>query len=791
MQKWYEGGYFTPDLLMKRTHTDNEWIPVGELAHRVGGGKIFLTLPTASTVPPGLSRHPEQPPQVFSSSHDHNAYNTPYQPVPTRSLRTSALDPYLSSTFNSADSPSSSFGARRFSNGSPDPAVFGSRMVGNMYAADAISARMSGFAAPGPSFAAFNEPPLDQSLRAGGFGNVATGRASSVDNFGFNGGYISNQAPWQSNPINPTAPGFDGMTAGLTTDPLVAFPSDFDHTRPSFNIGSSTYLNQSGGLGNDRGPQDVYVDNNTGSAGSATPQMAGSAGNDNSASNEGFGSHANGLGNVPFGDHHHQSYSQSPALQYAATSQHSAISLRTNTLPTNNQPTNAPPQSPWANVEPISTRRLGPFDASHPKTTNTVIKQTATPSQPPAPWGPSATSPHPSQTNEASPWYAASQAGAADGGWRETPGPNSLTFDNVGAHNQRHEILAGDAPTPAAETPADIQSELPAQPIAEPVSSVAPAVLQPPVVPKSKRKTAAQQNQTVTPAMKTQTPLPSVTKEPSPPAPNKPAWSTEEDTKRTKPSSASLGLREIQEAEAKRLEARKAVERERAARAAISTSPTIEDAQPFTASWGLLTSRAGARIDISPKEGPTTNASSATIPNTPVWTNNGKPQQAKRTMKEIQEEEERRKALAMKETTAAAAAARRGYADTTNKVSPSEGLTPEAAHFLSQSASLVQPGGSAWTTVGAAGKTSVAPMGAVRPSTTSSLSASSSQSAVRTNGPASLRQISASKPAPTPRVDEPAAPPSHDFLKWLGDSLKGLNSSVDCALSHCSFHTSF
>jgi hypothetical protein len=39
-------------------------------------------------------------------------------------------------------------------------------------------------------------------------------------------------------------------------------------------------------------------------------------------------------------------------------------------------------------------------------------------------------------------------------------------------------------------------------------------------------------------------------------------------------------------------------------------------------------------------------------------------------MKEIQEEEERRKKMAIKETTAAAAA-RRGYADTTNKVSAS------------------------------------------------------------------------------------------------------------------------
>src|SRR5882672_2645922 len=65
---------------------------------------------------------------------------------------------------------------------------------------------------------------------------------------------------------------------------------------------------------------------------------------------------------------------------------------------------------------------------------------------------------------------------------------------------------------------------------------------------------------------------------------------------------------------------------------------------------------------------------------------------------------------------------------------------------------------------------------------TSTLSASSSMSAARINGPAASRPITALKPAPMSRVDDPPAAPSHDFLKWLSDSLKGLNSSVNCAL---------
>lgn len=690
MQKWYEGGYFTPDLLMKRTHTDNEWIPVGELARRVGGGKIFLSPSVASAAPPGLSRQPEPPLHGFSISHDQHAYNAP---VPTHSLRTLTLDSYVGSTSNPSDSPSSSFGAGRFSNGSPDPAAFGGRMSGNLYATDpAIGTRTPGFAAPGPSFAsgrgAFNEPSLDQSLgvRAGGFGSITPGRAPSVDNYSLNGGYTPNQTPWQSNSVHPTGSGIDSMGSGLTSEPIVTFSSTFDATRPGFDFGSSTYLNQPGGLNNERGPQVMYGDNTTGSAssvlngynvaGAPTTQthMARTVADDNPTQSEGFGIHANGPGNVTFklGGQNQQTYSQLP-LQYATASQQPAIALQTDTLPTSNQSTNAAPQSPWATVEPVPTRRLGPFDATHPKATNTIIKQTVISSQPSSPWGPTgATSPQPSQTNEASPWYAASQGCATSDGWRETPGPNSLTFDNVGAHNQLHQTPASDAPEPVTETPADPQlpspTEFPAKPVAEHVPSVGPAISLPPSVPKSKRKPSTQQNQTVAPNLKTQPPMTSVVKDSPPPAQSKPAWSTDEDTKKLKPSSTGLGLREIQETEAKKSEARKAAERERATRA--PTSPTIEDTQPFTASWGLPTSRVGARIDISPKEGPTAISSSSPVLNVPVWTNAGKPQQTKRTMKEIQEEEERRKKMANKETTAAAAA-RRGYVDSTNKVSVS------------------------------------------------------------------------------------------------------------------------
>ena len=118
------------------------------------------------------------------------------------------------------------------------------------------------------------------------------------------------------------------------------------------------------------------------------------------------------------------------------------------------------------------------------------------------------------------------------------------------------------------------------------------------------------------------------------------------------------------------MEARKAEqrERERAARA----SSQSEDFQPFTTSWGLPTSQAGARSN-GVKETPVASSlnSPAPAPAAPVvWTNAAKVPVAKKTMKEIQEEEERKRKLAKeKEKETVAAAARRAHADATTKVS--------------------------------------------------------------------------------------------------------------------------
>jgi PERQ amino acid-rich with GYF domain-containing protein len=216
---------------------------------------------------------------------------------------------------------------------------------------------------------------------------------------------------------------------------------------------------------------------------------------------------------------------------------------------------------------------------------------------------------------------------------------------------------AATAPAPASEIPQPA-------PVAPALAPAAPRI-EPPTLtaPKAKVKSAVREAQapTLVSAQKSTPPAPiPALKSPSPVP--KPAWATEDDAKKGK---ASLGLREIQEAEAKKAEARKIAERERLARALVSTPPAVvDDAQPFTASWGLPTSQTGVRAAVTPRSGEAVATPAASAP---VWTSTSTAP-AKKTMKEIQEEEERRKKMGLKDSMAATAA-RRGYAETTFKVS--------------------------------------------------------------------------------------------------------------------------
>lgn len=351
--------------------------------------------------------------------------------------------------------------------------------------------------------------------------------------------------------------------------------------------------------------------------------------------------------NLPFAQHLQAQFAQSP--NYAAS------------------------QSPWHIQEGPVFRRPGPFDANHPTASNTFIAQPIAPSPS---FGRVA---HGGIPPDQSPWQNTSQVPTNDQ-WGAAP-TASLTAANLGQHDeqqrqaelQQQAAKAAPPETAPGPVPTPVVIEEPQRPAAPPVPTPAtPLSTEPVAPPKIRRKSSAQPAQPAPPVPKAAPapaiPAPALAK-PASPAPqleSKVPWAIDEEKKK---QSATLNLREIQEAEAKKAEGRKAAERERERAARASQS---EDFQPFTASWGLPTSQAGARATNVVKETPATSpfATPAPAPAAPaVWTNAAKAPAAKKTMKEIQEEEERRKKQAAKEKETVAATARRAYAETTTKVS--------------------------------------------------------------------------------------------------------------------------
>ncbi|KAH7341032.1 hypothetical protein B0J17DRAFT_342813 [Rhizoctonia solani] len=249
-------------------------------------------------------------------------------------------------------------------------------------------------------------------------------------------------------------------------------------------------------------------------------------------------------------------------------------------------------------------------------------------------------------------------------------------------------------------------------------------------------------------------PAPTPASAPAPASPPAPAHATAWATTEEKPS---LSLREIQESEARKAEARKAAER--VAKTSSIPGPAADETATVTGSWGL------------PQVGARSNAPAAAANNGPAWTKPTPAPTGKKSMKEIQEEEQRKKATANaaaaasvpKETPAATAAqqaAKRAYADSAKNVATAT---------------------SAWTTVGAQGKSNALPA-PVRQQTTTSPATTTSRavpgsSAPRPSSSASTTQptSAAAKPTKSAASDETPVPPSLDFLKWLKESLKGLN----------------
>ncbi|KAI0961032.1 hypothetical protein AcV7_000246 [Taiwanofungus camphoratus] len=801
MQRWHDEGYFSADLLMKRTHLDSEWTSVGEMLHRAGGHPIFLTPGITSTAPPGLPRRPDPLLEGAISDRDRSS---PYQSVPTSSLRSNTLDPYLHNGTSTSNSPTSSFGAARFANGSPDPGPFEGKLSHHLYSDPSVGPRIATFPIgpnspmTGQRRAALNDsfdpslgmrpPPL----------NAVPGRGTPLEGLGFTG--LDGVTTSSMDSISPFTPNFGSSGADAASAPTGSLASPVLGTlrgsqSSSMNnghIGSSTFIQ------GDFGPIGGFTNPSSASRVINRDGFSKAVLDDRSETHStlGFGgAYPNGNGSSFSSTS--QQLSQNVALQYSSSQDAhllqsltpiSELQSASHSIPTSQQlhhsfvssPSYASGQSQWPSQDTSVFRRPGPFDPNYPTANNTVTTGSA--NLVPPSFG-RASSQTILSANQ-SPWFAASQGVVSDG-WASDS--NSLTVANLGQHNQQlqhDEVrvqaigLPIDLTNVTAETTQttsrDVQPQAPAPIVTPPISSPSNEAHRP--SQKLHRKSSAQPVPTAPQpsASKTIPGSPTIVKPPSPipTVDHRPAWSNDDDdSRKSKPSITVIGLREIQEAETKKLEARKAAERERerAARAAAGTAVQAEDFQPFTASWGLPTSQAGAARTSAAKESP------ASSPNAPVWTNASKPQVVKKSMKEIQAEEEKRKKMTTKEKETVAAAARRAYSETTNKNTPP-----------------VQPLGGAWTTVAAGGKTSAVVATSPRPVVTSSVSnkviPSTSSTSVASASSVTTRVAPSSVVSPrpsappkgtAPKADESPVPPSHDFLKWLSESLKGLKSTVN------------
>ena len=687
MQKWYEEGYFALDLLMRRVNLDEDWTPVGELAQRAGSERIFFFNFDAPAAPPGLSRRHEPSRDPLQQQRDTNGYNAPYQPVPTRSVHPSTLDAYFTSSSPVSNSPSSSFGAGRFGNNSPDPATFGGLVGAPMSSTDShIGPRPGNFVDPafvGARRTGYADAQFEQGFGGirGGLGHPGSVRTPSVDSYGVNSP-ISSQPPWSSsNPVHPASlsirtnsydqigPTPFASHPGSGLDPTYSGEPSLTRSLPA----QQDVLGQTFGSVNQRdlsrlGSRDMYQhEHRTG---------LGLGGFDGTPSASPFDSPVQ-----------HQPFNQSPSANFASpTSQqvNSPAIVSTTTIPSSIPPTLPLPQPTWADTTESAPKRTGlsPFDnKAFPTSRNTTVTRTAPP--PPAQsWAP-IKQPTPSESSQ-SPWFSASQ-GIVDDGWGHVPGPHSLTVSNLTQHTRQQETGEGFSRDNAAVLDSPVEPTPLQETVQPPVQS---SSILGPSEPSQQttrpgRKFSVQTGTAQSTASASLTPaVAQPVKEPTPPTsavsvPTKPVWSTEDDKKKS--SAGSMSLREIQEMEAKKQEARRTAERERARAVAAAPAPHSEDSQTFTASWGLPTSQVGAKTPAKDIPGavvpPASTSTSSTVtsslapasPPAAVWTNTQKPA-TKKSMRDILEEEERRKKTASKESIAAAAA-RRAYAETTNKVS--------------------------------------------------------------------------------------------------------------------------
>ena len=740
MQKWYDEGYFTSNLLMKRTHLDTDWTPVGELSVRAGNEKLFFSS-FSEPGPPGLA-HPSIPPNVGQTfdrtghpvgqvPHQHPHHSS--EPFPNGSplnhfrnpvtTRSSTLDSLLGSSSNQSHSPTSSFGAAGLvpaATDSPDlPFVSGARAsFGNNVTEPTFGGHVSAFEQHSPSiahrsgtvgFGATTEPHYGHRLASLGQ------RGSMFEAQSFNNltNSVPPTSPWGAGgsnaPRNHDSDGIGSMgiqraslgNSGFNNAPVTTIPpfGEFGGL-DSTQFGSDAYISNTGFSQSSRG--DLSAD----SLSSGFGHIGVGALRDqslrplheleNTAVNNQHGIDERSLTSAGFGTGFGSSATSTVSGQGAMFGMHGSRQSLPPQL--SSQHLHLPPK----NLHSISTFNQFPSAPAPSSPTNAIQPQQPTANIPTSqpPWGlpqPSTQShphpfdsPHPTPSNVTQAVVSASEIGSYNdqqlhsklSNWYKTEHDEGLgdasgsrpPLTNQGIEASHAQETAWNITSNSS--PALVGRGTDQGPTSHAQHSTppqAPGLDSVPQTSTKKRVPPPLASQPVAPRASVVLSANPAEPDPKPPSPRpatltqaKPAWSTpvinnDDESRATK----HAGLREIHEAEAKRVEARKLAERERerAARALPQ-----EETSTFTASWGLPTSQAGTARTTSKEQTPVA-ATAASAPSVvPVWSNATKPQPNKRTMKEIQEEEERRKKALAKEKETATAAARRAYADSANKV---------------------------------------------------------------------------------------------------------------------------
>lgn len=633
MQKWFNDGYFSSDLPMRRVLYDTHWTTVEELKQRANGENIFLS-PLLAPIPTS-NRGNGSPMQSYPTLD--NVFNEPYQPSPIRTLRTSTLESYLGGGSLPSDSPSSSVGASHFGNPSPDPGAFGGRDVKPYFGNEHLVSRLPNFGpqdhiAPFPDRRSIGHeyPNAGINIQQPAFGNFASDRDPSFNGYMYNPAQVSHDQ-WMMGSNNIPASIYAG---GREPAGRFSYTASSEAFIPDIDQGRAEHVHHDPAA-RAFNPGAIYTDENLGA----------------------FNGHIPGSNEV------HHGYGQ-----YVVAGQ---LAFQ------NDEELLAPLVRDLQDINPQSNTLTG-FRSLNIDSTPSKSPQTSNASFSPAPiqspWK-TLSSLSSSVPNVASPVPISS--------WNPEPSP-------IATPEHKDPVVAAPLPSiaegsrngavPKDDLEVSPKPQIPGKPQKK-VASPAPKKAYPRDTSDSapiSEASAPQSTQSAAKAIPIATLVPQESA--TAPAVSKTAWAKEEEATKKKATTPSISLREIQEAEAKKVEVRKAAEREKEKMARVSTVvESKEDIQPFTASWGLPTSQTGSRGSVPIREATTPAAQTPIV--APVWTTPVKQPTAKKSMKEIQEEEESRKKFAAKEVASAQAAAKRGYAESTTKVCANE-LWPRCRTYL-------------------------------------------------------------------------------------------------------------